>query len=101
MLIRKTYELSDFSPWGGAVSTWETIWNENQLDELESYLTEFHSEGEIDETTLNDILCNESDEILTALEKLSNNYKISSNNLTLNFGGLKNDYSNNKNRDTI
>lgn len=68
MLIKKTYELSDFEPWSGAVSTWEAIENACQLDELESYLNEYYPEGEIDETTLNDLLWFESDEILTALK---------------------------------
>lgn len=67
MLIKKTYELSDFTPWSGAVSTWETIYNARQIDDLESYLNEIYPEGEIDETTLNDLLWFESDEILSAL----------------------------------
>lgn len=67
MLIKKTYELSDFEPWSGAVSTWEAIENAGQLDDLESYLNEFYPEGEIDETALNDLLWFESEEILTAL----------------------------------
>lgn len=67
MLIKKTYELSDFTPWSGAVSTWETIWNAGQIDDLESYLEEFYGESEIDETTLNDLLWFDGDSILTAL----------------------------------
>lgn len=67
MLIKKTYELSDFEPWSGAVSTWEAIENAGKLDELESYLNECYPDGEIDETTLNDLLWFWCDEILTAL----------------------------------
>lgn len=67
MLIKKTYELSDFTPWSGAVSTWEAIENARQIDDLESYLEEFYPEGEIDETTLNDLLWFGSDDILAAL----------------------------------
>lgn len=67
MIIKKTYEFSDFTPWSGAVSTWEAIENASQLDDLESYLTECYPEGEIDETTLNDLLWFWSDEILAAL----------------------------------
>ena len=44
-----------FTPWSGAVDTYNTIWNEGKLDELEMLIDELYPDG-IDETQLNDIL---------------------------------------------
>lgn len=52
--------VSEFTPWQGAVSTYDTIVEENKLDGLDFLLEELYPEG-ISEGQLNDILWFESD----------------------------------------
>ena len=52
--------VSEFTPWQGAVSTYDTIVEENKLDDLDFLLEELYPEG-ISEGQLNDILWFESD----------------------------------------
>ena len=52
--------VSEFTPWQGAVSTYDTIVEKNNLDELDFLLEELYPEG-ISEGQLNDILWFESD----------------------------------------
>ena len=52
--------VSEFTPWSGAVSTYDTIVEENKLDDLDFLLEDLYPEG-ISEGQLNDILWFESD----------------------------------------
>lgn len=52
--------INRFKPWSGAVSTWDTIVDEDKLDALEFILEDLYPEG-ITDTQLNDILWFESD----------------------------------------
>ena len=47
--------IETFSPWAGAVDTYETICNEGKLEDLEFLLEELYPDG-LTETELNDIL---------------------------------------------
>ena len=51
---------ANYKPWSGAVSTYETIAEEDKLDDLDFLLEELYPEG-ISEGQLNDILWFESD----------------------------------------
>lgn len=51
---------ANYKPWCGAVSTYETIVEEDKLDDLDFLLEELYPEG-ISESQLNDILWFESD----------------------------------------
>lgn len=55
-----TKGIDNFNPWSGAVSTWETIQEENKVSDLELLLEDLYPNG-IDETKLNDLLWFESD----------------------------------------
>lgn len=52
--------IDGFKPWSGAVSTWDTIVDEDKLDAFEFILEDLYPEG-ITDTQLNDILWFESD----------------------------------------
>lgn len=56
----------NFKPWSGAVSTYETIAEEDKLDDLDFLLEELYPEG-ISEGQLNDILWFESDWVFAQL----------------------------------
>ena len=58
--------VSEFTPWQGAVSTYDTIVEENKLDDLDFLLEELFPEG-ISEGQLNDILWFESDWVYAQL----------------------------------
>lgn len=64
-IIREIYSLTDFDPWSGAVSTYETL-NYEQLKQLDSILEEYYPEGMTD-TQVNDILWFETDWIAELL----------------------------------
>ena len=70
-----TINFSNFEPWSGAVSTWETIENEVGLDALESYLDEIYNGEPIAAGDLNDMLWFESEDILKALGILTESAK--------------------------
>ena len=55
MLVTREISISDFTPWSGAVSTWDRIIEENKEDEFDSMIEELYPDG-IDETHLNDLL---------------------------------------------
>ena len=55
MQIYRELDLTSFEPWSGAVDTYERIYNEGKLDDLESLLEELYPDG-IEETQLNDLL---------------------------------------------
>lgn len=67
--MRITMEMSlyNFEAWGGAVDTLERIKGAGLCDELEEYLNELYPDG-IDETTLNDTLWFNANDILEAFE---------------------------------
>lgn len=67
MRIKKVYELEDFQPWCGAVDTWEKILAADKVAEVERMLDDTYGGDEIDETTLNDILWFDSDQVLDYL----------------------------------
>lgn len=59
----KIYEyaaLENFEPWAGAKSTWNKLYNEGLLGDLEAVLEELYPDG-LEETQLNDILWFEED----------------------------------------
>ena len=55
-----------FTPWAGAVDTYNAIEEANKLEEFDSLIDELYPEG-IEETKLNDILWFEPDFILESL----------------------------------
>jgi len=59
-------DISQYSPWAGAVDTWNKIEEENMIDELESMLEDLYPEG-LTVTQLNDILWFDSEMILEQL----------------------------------
>ena len=58
--------VSEFTPWQGAVSTYDAIVEENKLDDLDFLLEELYPEG-ISEGQLNDILWFERDWVYAQL----------------------------------
>lgn len=55
-----------YTPWSGAISTYETIVEAGKKEEFESLIEELYPEG-IEEVTLNDILWFEPEFILESL----------------------------------
>lgn len=55
-----------YSPWSGAIDTYNTIEEAGKLEEFESLIDELYPDG-IEEVKLNDILWFESDWILEML----------------------------------
>lgn len=58
--------LSDYTPWSGAVSTWEEIVDNDLVDDLDFFLEEAYPDG-LTMTELNDLLWFESDYIKEVL----------------------------------
>lgn len=58
--------VANYKPWSGAISTYDTIVEENKLDELDFLLEELYPEG-ISESHLNDILWFDSDWVFAQL----------------------------------
>ena len=65
--INEDQTLQDFNAWSGAISTKETIIENNKEQEFENLIDELYPEG-LTETQLNDILWFESDWIFEMLE---------------------------------
>lgn len=59
-------DLSDYTPWSGAVATWDKIEKEGKVDELDFMLEDTYPEG-LTMTELNDLLWFESDYVLDSL----------------------------------
>ena len=57
---------SKYTPWSGAISTYETIVEADKLEEFESLIDELYPNG-IEEVTLNDILWFDDEWILEQL----------------------------------
>lgn len=57
---------TNYSPWSGAIDTYNTIEEAGKLEEFESLIDELYPDG-IEEVKLNDILWFESDWILEIL----------------------------------
>ena len=57
---------TNYSPWSGAIDTYNTIEEAGKLEEFESLIDELYPDG-IEEVKLNDILWFESDWILEML----------------------------------
>lgn len=55
-----------YSPWAGAIRTYETIEEAGKIEEFESLIEELYPDG-IEEVTLNDILYFEPEFILKSL----------------------------------
>jgi hypothetical protein len=53
--VKLISDLSDYTPWSGAVDTWNQIKDENKVNELDSMLEEIYPDG-LTMTELNDIL---------------------------------------------
>lgn len=66
MLVTREISISDFTPWSGAVSTWDRIIEENKEDEFDSMIDELYPDG-ISETQLNDLLWFDSDWVFEML----------------------------------
>lgn len=66
MKITMEMSLYNFEAWSGAVDTLERIKEAGLCDELEEYLDELYPDG-ISDTTLNDILWFDADNIFEAL----------------------------------
>lgn len=54
--------LYSFRPWSGAVDTYNRVRNAGKLDDLEAILDDLYPDG-VDETTINDLLCFESETV--------------------------------------
>ena len=65
--INEYQTLQDFNAWSGAISTKETIIENDKEQEFENLIDELYPEG-LTETQLNDILWFESDWIFECLE---------------------------------
>ena len=65
-MLKLISTLDTYQPWSGAVDTYETIVNNDLLDDLEYLLEDIYPDG-IDETKLNDILWFDSDWVLESL----------------------------------
>ena len=65
--INEDQTLQDFNAWSGAISTKETILENDKEQEFENLIDELYPEG-LTETQLNDILWFESDWIFECLE---------------------------------
>lgn len=59
-------DLSDYTPWSGAVSVWQQIEDADKVDELDFMLEDTYPEG-LTMTELNDLLWFESDYVLESL----------------------------------
>lgn len=59
-------ELGDYTPWSGAVSTWDKIRDEDKIDELDAILEDQYPDG-IGLTELNDLLWFDGDTVLSWL----------------------------------
>lgn len=59
-------DISEYSPWSGAIDTWQLIADNDKIDELESYLEDSYPDG-LSLTELNDILWFEPEDVLEAL----------------------------------
>ena len=55
MKVWKDINLSEFTPWAGAVDTYRYILDRGQIDTMEAILDELYPKG-LGETELNDIL---------------------------------------------
>ena len=59
-------DLSDYTPWSGAVDTWKQIQDADKVNELDSMLEEIYPDG-LTMTELNDILWFDSEWVLSSL----------------------------------
>lgn len=64
--FKENETLADFNAWSGAVSTKETILENNKENEFDSLIEELYPDG-LSETELNDLLWFESDWIFENL----------------------------------
>lgn len=55
MALKITMGIDNYKPWSGAVYAWNTIQDENKVEELDLLLEELYPDG-IDEGKLNDLL---------------------------------------------
>ena len=59
-------DLSNYTPWAGAIDTYSIINYHNKLDELDDLITECYPDG-LTQTELNDILWFDSEWVLSSL----------------------------------
>lgn len=62
MKIYSEISLRDFTPWGGAIETFDSVYQMGLIDTLEDILNELYPDG-IEDTTLNDLLWFDRDAI--------------------------------------
>lgn len=65
-VINENLSITDFEAWNGAISTKETIIENNKENEFDSLIEELYPDGIID-TNLNDLLWHDSDWCLEQL----------------------------------
>ena len=64
----KNFSMENFyTPWSGAVSTWEKIKDANKIDDLEALINDCYPDGLDSVTSLNDLLWFDSDWVLSNL----------------------------------
>ena len=61
MTIKNFSLAAHYTPWSGAVDTWERIRDEDKVDDFERLIEECYPDGVDDLTGINDILWFESD----------------------------------------
>ena len=65
-VINENLSITDFEAWSGAISTKETIIENNKENEFDSLIEELYPDG-ITDTNLNDLLWHDSDWCLEQL----------------------------------
>lgn len=66
MKLYRELDLTRFEAWSGAVDTYNRIYNEDKLNDLEFLLSDLYPDG-IEETQLNDLLWFESEWLFECL----------------------------------
>ena len=64
--LKVIVDFSDYTPWSGAVDTYDVIERAGKLDELEAYLEEVFPDGATT-NQINDLLRFDSEEVLEAI----------------------------------
>lgn len=62
MKIYSEISLKDFTPWGGAIETYDYVYQMGLIDKLEDIIDELYPDG-IEDTVLNDLLWFDRDAI--------------------------------------
>lgn len=65
--MRVSREFSEYKPWSGAVDTYDRIYKEGKLEELEAFLEEHFNSDCVEECEVNDLLWFDEEYILNML----------------------------------